>query len=557
VIVIDNASTDGSPNMVRTDFPKTIIIENSENRGYAAGVNRGIVVAKGRYVLVLNSDIIICRNAIGKTVRYADRHPEVAIIGCQVLEDPDNVQMTCFRFPSVANLFLSTFGLAKLFKYNTVLGREWMLWWKRDSERYVDVISGMFMLVRREAINQVGLLDERFFMYCEEADWCLRFKKRGWKILFWPGAKIFHVDAGSHSTCQVPVQMFVQQQKSLLIFLKKHTTLPQYWLGRLILVVSFSLKLCVRSMSLIVKRILSGRYKLDLDRVIKYWMALKFCAFGIEPGGRQTTTQLSHLFRHLKETVEFVFSATYSLALSFSKKPRCVAIYYHKIGEHDLPGFKKQMAYLAYNCCVVKPSQLKAVPPDGSNPVVAITFDDAYASVAKTALPILEEYKLPAGVFVPTENLGYRPRWAMSDDCPDADETIMTKEQIAELDRKGFEIFSHTVSHPVLTEIDDISLQHELADSRTTLEEMLGHKVLAISYPHGAYDSRVCGVAKGVGYQLGFTIEPQMVNNCTDDMQIGRFRVSPRDSLLKFKLKVCGAYQAICLLRNLKMLIRS
>lgn len=164
VVVVDNASTDGSVDMVRDLFPKVRLITNNTNKGYAAGVNQGIGLAQGRYFLVLNSDTIICDAAIEKTVAYGNEHPEAAVVGCQVWKNLKEIQPTCFRFPSVLNLFLCTFGLSIIFKKNRFFGRERMLWWPRDRERQVDVVSGMFMLVRRKAVDEVGLIDEAFFL---------------------------------------------------------------------------------------------------------------------------------------------------------------------------------------------------------------------------------------------------------------------------------------------------------------------------------------------------------------------------------------------------------
>lgn len=283
VIVIDNASGDGSVDMLKSEFPHVVSIENSENRGYAAGVNQGIAVAKGRYVLVLNSDTIICNNAIEKTMRYADRHPEAAVIGCQVLEDSDKIQMTCFRFPSLTNLFLSAFGLAKVFKYNRVLGREWMLWWDRKSERQVDVVSGSCMLVRWEAIEQVGGMDEDYFLYYEETDWCYRFAKAGWEMRFWPGVKIIHCHGGRNSSKQEAVKMFVQMQKSCLTFFRKHHGIVSYILARLLLTISFMLRCYAWTVVQLTKYLLRDNCNYAKKKVTQSWLALKYCGFGCEP----------------------------------------------------------------------------------------------------------------------------------------------------------------------------------------------------------------------------------------------------------------------------------
>ncbi len=262
------------------------------------------------------------------------------------------------------------------------------------------------------------------------------------------------------------------------------------------------------------------------------------------------------VLRHFKQIIEFIFAAFYALFLNLSnRKARHVVIYYHGINNADVTGFCKQMAYLAKNCSVVKPSQIKTARRDGADILVAITFDDAFLSVMKNAVPVLKEYGLPAGISVPVGSMGQPPRWQMPENCPAKSETVMSKEQIAELDNGGFEIFSHTFSHPVLTEIEDDSLEAELVNSKRALERIVGHEVLAISYPHGACDARVYKTARRAGYRLGFTIEPTLIDSFSDDLKIGRTSVSPGDNLIKFKLKVSGAYQATRCIKASRQLI--
>ncbi len=217
--------------------------------------------------------------------------------------------------------------------------------------------------------------------------------------------------------------------------------------------------------------------------------------------------------------------------------------------------FEKQMAYLARRCKVIKPSEIITAPANNLKVLVAITFDDAFISVIENAVPILRDYGLPAAILVPVGNLGHPPRWKIPENFCAKNETVMSQRQITELDNDGFEIFSHTVSHAVLTEIGNDGLKTELVDSKEDLEKIVGHEISGIGYPHGAYDSRVCEAAKKAGYKLGFTIEPKIVNGSTDYFKIGRFLVSPHDNLLKFKLKVRGGYQATMFLRDLKTLI--
>ena len=283
VIVVDNASTDDSVPMVRADFAQVILIANSENKGFAAANNQGLAIATGRYVLLLNSDTLICDDAISKSVAYADQHPKAAVVGCQVWEDEQTVQMTCFRFPSLLNLVLSVFGLSKILKTNRFFGRERMLWWKRDEERQVDVVSGMFMLVNKRAIEQVGLMSEDYFLYFEETDWCYRFARAGWKSLFWPGAKIVHMHGGSHSTRQAALEMFIHQQKSLLIFLKKHKGRFQSGVGRLLLIGAVGLRMSGWLLSLMLKTIRRRKVDSEWQAVQKHWATFKFHTTGLEP----------------------------------------------------------------------------------------------------------------------------------------------------------------------------------------------------------------------------------------------------------------------------------
>ena len=243
VIVVDNASTDGSVEMVKSDFERVVLIDNAENRGFATANNQGIAVAKGRYVLLLNSDTVVLDGAIAKTVDFADAHRRAGVTGCRVLNSDGTLQPTCFMFPSVLNMFLSSTYLYKLFPKSRFFGRERMTWWDRSDVREVDVVTGCFMLVRREAIDQVGAMDERFFMYAEETDWCYRFKKSGWQVMFTPAGQIVHL--GGQSTAKRPVAMIVQLRLSILTFIKKHSGWVAQLTARFLTALFFAVRLPV------------------------------------------------------------------------------------------------------------------------------------------------------------------------------------------------------------------------------------------------------------------------------------------------------------------------
>jgi len=257
--------------------------------------------------------------------------------------------------------------------------------------------------------------------------------------------------------------------------------------------------------------------------------------------------------RLLKEIVELVLAMGYAVFLLLVRRhPSRVVMYYHSVKERDTRQFEKQMAYLANKCRVVQASEIRTVPAEGTESLVALTFDDAFVSVLENAVPILKRHGLTAGFFVPAGNMGQQPRWRMSDDCADRNETVMSPEQIAELYNEGFEIFSHTASHLLLTEIDENRLNSELLESKEKLEKVIGREVLGISYPYGGHDATVCNAAKRAGYNLGFTNVPEVVDCSPDDMRIGRFAVSPGDGMLKFRLKVKGAYRMTKHLQSLK-----
>lgn len=222
IIVVDNASNDNSCEMLKDEFPSVQVIANSTNNGFAGANNQGIHIAKGRYVLLLNPDTIVLDNAIDKCITFADKRTEIGIVGCQVLENEVTIQRTCFLFPSPLTILLTQLGLTNRFPKSKWLGCSEMGWWDRKDEREVQVVSGMFMLVRKSVIEQVGLMDEDYVVYAEEADWCYRFWNAGYKCVFTPTAKIIHVDGGGKSTSQIPKRMFVQKQKSLLLFQKKN-----------------------------------------------------------------------------------------------------------------------------------------------------------------------------------------------------------------------------------------------------------------------------------------------------------------------------------------------
>jgi GT2 family glycosyltransferase len=278
VILIDNASSDGSVEKIRKDFPQVTLIANDGNRGFAAANNQGMEIAKGRYVLLLNPDTIILDGAVQKTIAFADSFTDIGVVGCQVWLNDSEIQQTCFSFPSVVSLFLQETGLRKIAPRSRLLGWSNYGWWDRTSQMDVDVISGMFMLVRHEVIDKVGVMDEAYYVYAEETDWCFRVHNAGWRCVFTPIARIVHLDGGSKSTGLVRVKMFVQMQKSILIFHRKNKGVISWFFARMIYIFSMSMRFVLS----IPPSVLS-RDGLEAKKKALAVAALRYHVWGIEP----------------------------------------------------------------------------------------------------------------------------------------------------------------------------------------------------------------------------------------------------------------------------------
>jgi len=219
-IVVDNNSTDGSQAMVQTRFPQVKLIANGDNVGFATANNQGIQISEGRYVLLLNSDAFVKENTIDRMVAFMDAHPEAGMAGCKLLYEDGRLQPSCATFPTLATEFYIAIGLDKLFPKSKIFGKYLMTDWDYSTTREVDVIMGAFMLARKSVIEQVGMMDESFFMYSEEVDWCYRFKAAGWKILFTPEVECIHIWGGSSRA--VKVETLIRLYRARVQFFRKH-----------------------------------------------------------------------------------------------------------------------------------------------------------------------------------------------------------------------------------------------------------------------------------------------------------------------------------------------
>jgi GT2 family glycosyltransferase len=192
IIVVDNGSVDNSVARIKSEHPDVIIIENGRNAGFAVANNQAFRIAAGRFLFMLNPDTVVLEGAIDRLVSFMEGHPKIGACGPKVLNPDLSLQYNCHHFPSLTLRVVEYLQLKRFFPRNRFFGREHMTYWDYNEENEVDWMTGCALLIRREALEQVGLLDENYFMYAEESDLCFRLKKTGWRVVFHPEASIIH-----------------------------------------------------------------------------------------------------------------------------------------------------------------------------------------------------------------------------------------------------------------------------------------------------------------------------------------------------------------------------
>lgn len=220
VIVVDNASADGSADMTAQEFPWVRLIRSETNLGFTKGHNLAMKEANGRILMPLNSDTIVHDGALAKIVAFMGEHLDVGVLGPKLLNPDGSLQFSCRRFPTpMAALFRNT-PLGKLFPNNRYAREYLMQEWPHDEPREVDWVSGAAMCIRREAYEQLGGFDETFFMFLEDVDVCYRAWQLGYKVMYFPDAVITH--AIGKSTDKAANRMIRQFHKSMYLFYRKH-----------------------------------------------------------------------------------------------------------------------------------------------------------------------------------------------------------------------------------------------------------------------------------------------------------------------------------------------
>lgn len=226
-VVVDNASRDGSAEMVQQEFPEAILVRSETNLGFGNGNNLGLKQANGRYIVLLNSDALLPPTTLASALAHMEAEPSVGMGGGQLLAPDGGWQPSARRFPSLLDEFLNLSGLAARFPRSRFFGRFDRTWADPDLPAEVDWVPGAFAIIRRKLIDTIGFFDTRFFLYYEEVDLCRRLKAAGFAIHYWPDLKITHIGGESSKTMKdmsftsKGSQLTLWRMRSQLLFYRK------------------------------------------------------------------------------------------------------------------------------------------------------------------------------------------------------------------------------------------------------------------------------------------------------------------------------------------------
>jgi N-acetylglucosaminyl-diphospho-decaprenol L-rhamnosyltransferase len=414
-------------------------------------------------------------------------------------------------------------------------------------EASLDCVSGASMFVTRSCLAQIGPMDERFFLYFEDLDWGIRAKPSG--IGYAAPSVVFHRSGSTIGSSSLRREdrswlSIYLANRNRIEFVRKH----------------YPLRLPLAVIS-------SPRYVLPflvIGSSADFKAALQGCLAGLKgeigPPLRLPASYLAKLMprprRRFRDDVKLAISAVYYLltiahraicrSLSIKLRSRLTILYYHGVRSDYLYEFRRQMQALSRSTNVVSADFRGDLPSDS----VAITFDDAFVSVAENALPELSARSFPCTIFVPVEFIGRSPSWETEDPSSTFQETIMTRSQLTSLPQL-VTLGSHGVRHLHLTRIDQASARIEIEESQSRLQETFGQAVRLFAVPFGDFNPDVMEACRLAGYDHVYTTIPENVDPSMPKIARGRVKVDPWDGPITFFLKFNGAYGWIAPLKSL------
>ena len=226
IIVIDDGSTDKSPYSIINEFPDVKLIRHNKNFGYSKSYNDGTRIAKGKYILHLNSDVVLINSTLKPMIAYLEAHKEIGIAGCKIIKLDGTLDLPCKRsFPTPCNVLFQTLGLHRMFPESKVFGSYYLTYLDENKIHEVDCLMGAFMMIRREVVKNIGLLDERFFIYGEDIDYCFRAKQAGWQIVYYPKITVRHHHGGTTNNSKI--KHIYKFHKTMIQYYNKHYSLKK------------------------------------------------------------------------------------------------------------------------------------------------------------------------------------------------------------------------------------------------------------------------------------------------------------------------------------------
>ncbi len=270
VIVVDNASTDGSPDMVAEQFSEVTLIRSKENLGFARANNLGLQPASGSWLALVNSDVVVHPGCFEQLINYLEAHDDVGLVGPMITGGDGQLQPSCRRLPTIWSTACRSLALDKVLSRWPFLSSQELRCRSHVQPVEVEVLSGCFWVARREAVAQVGGLDERFFFYAEDIDWCKRFGDAGWKVVFVPKAAATHFGGGS--SAKAPLRYSIELLRANLAYWRKHRGVPGLAVFFLLSVIHHITRLLMRGAETVLGRGLDSAYKYRRSLVCLRWL---------------------------------------------------------------------------------------------------------------------------------------------------------------------------------------------------------------------------------------------------------------------------------------------
>ncbi len=264
IIVVDNASIDNSVEAVKSKYFQVKIIENKENLGFAKANNIGIRLSKGKYVCLVNSDILVQNRCFQKMFNFMESNHDVGILGPKLLNTDLSSQSSCKKFPTIWNNLTRALFLHRLFPKSSFFSAEEMYYFNHDKRISVDALAGAFLMIRREPLFEIGLLDEDYFIYAEDIDLCKKFNKLNWKVIFYPQAVCIHHDGGSSQ--QAPMRFYIEMAKAKYKYWQKHNGIIRSIVFRLMFIFQNVLRITLQFMQYLFLKNNRNHYTFNIKK---------------------------------------------------------------------------------------------------------------------------------------------------------------------------------------------------------------------------------------------------------------------------------------------------